>query len=58
MISHMATTLSSIHKHSKAASMLDKNGKKDFEWTNDETELLLNCTHLCKVQKLMLSDDW
>ena len=41
-----------------AASMSDSNGKKDFQWTDDETELLLSCTHLYKVKKVMSSDDW
>ena len=41
-----------------AASTSDSNGKKDFQWTDDEAELLLNCTHLYKVKKEMASVDW
>ena len=41
-----------------AASTTDSNGKKDFQWTDDEYELLLNCAHLYKVKKGMASVDW
>ena len=40
---------------SLAASM---STKKDFQWTDDESELLLSCTLQYKVNKIMISDDW
>ena len=33
-------------------------GKKEFQWTDDEAELLLNVTHEYKVQKISENVDW
>ena len=35
-----------------------KKGKKDFVWTDDEAELLLNVTHHYKVQQLAEGTCW
>ena len=43
---------------SKGCDNVGQNGKKGFQWSDDETEVLLSCTHLYKVQELTLSDDW
>ena len=32
--------------------------KKEFQWTDDEAELLLNITHEYKVQKISENVDW
>ena len=31
---------------------------KDFQWTDDESELLLNSTYEYKVEKAAISIDW
>lgn len=33
-------------------------GKKDFQWTDDESELLLTVTHQYKIQKITQGENW
>ena len=42
----------------KATPMAANKKKKDFQWMNNESELLLNVTHDYKVAKAATSVDW
>ena len=33
-------------------------GKKDFQWTDDKSELLLTVTHKYKIQKITQGENW
>ena len=45
-------------KSRKAKDANAGNEKKDFQWTDDEAELLLNVTYDYKVTKAVTSTDW
>ena len=38
--------------------MAKKSSKREFQWTDDEAELLLQSTHLYKAKKSMENVDW
>ena len=44
--------------HSAMATMAESSSKKDLQWMDDESELLLHSTHLFKVKKEMKCEDW
>ena len=44
--------------HSMTVAMAKSSNKKDFQWTDDEAEILLHSTHLFKVKKEMECEDW
>ena len=53
-----STKQSSTRKSRKGKDAGTEKDKKDFQWTDDESELLLNITHEYKVSKAGDSVDW
>ena len=50
--------LEDLYVYSTAVKMPKEAGKKEFQWTDDEMELLLNVTHEFKVRKISENVDW
>ena len=63
MIVRSTCSARGLHKERRfcsatAAMAESSSNKKDFQWTDDEAELLLHSTHLFKVKKEMKCEDW
>ena len=58
MATTSSTKQSSTRKSRKGKDASAEKDKEDFEWTDDESELLLNIAHEYKVSKTGDSVDW
>ena len=54
----MATRKKSMSKSKNTKEAAADKGKKDFQWTDDESELLLNVTYDYKTAKAIEMCDW
>ena len=54
----MATNKKSSKKSKKAKETSNNKEKKDFQWTDNESELLLNVTYDNKATKAVDNVDW